>query len=111
MNHLKPSINPNRCRMAKIIIIAVTWLSLNGCATIETVSNFTIDSPKVYSGTRLDNAAMAGNHIRLRVYKEKFHVEPPENPEEDIFFSFLMDTIILPVTASVALFEVMFGWT
>lgn len=111
MNHLEPSINPDRCRMAKIIIIAATWLSLNGCATIETVSNFTIDSPKIYSGTRLDNTAIAENHIRLRVYKEKFNVEPPENPEADLFFSFLFDTIILPVTASAALFEVLFGWT
>ena len=111
VNRSTSSTDTHRCRMVKIIIIAVAWLSLNGCATIETASNFTIDSPKIYSGTRLNNTAITKNHIRLRVYQEKFNVEPPENPEADLFFSFLFDTIILPVTASATLFEVLFGWT
>jgi uncharacterized protein YceK len=81
---------------------------MNCCATINTVSNFTNESPKVYSGTRLDKTAISEKKLRLMVYKEKFGIEPPKNPETDIFFSFILDTIILPVTVPIALYEIIF---
>jgi uncharacterized protein YceK len=108
LNNSPPATDAPMHQMRIVILIVVALLSLNGCATIDTVSSFTIESPKIYSGTRLDKVAMNKEHIRLRVYKEKFNVVPPENPETDIFFSFLLDTIILPVTVPIAFYETLF---
>lgn len=81
---------------------------MNHCATVDTVSSLTIDSPKLYSGTRLDWAAISEDDLRLRVYAEKFNVVPPVHPKSDLLFSFVLDTVVLPVTLPIALYEIIF---
>ncbi len=92
-----------------LLFFSVTALAigicLSGCATLRTVSSAGIDSPKVYSGTRLDSLAIAGNNERI---KAEFKVEPPEHPMLDLPFSVVLDTAVLPLTSSVALYEVVF---
>jgi uncharacterized protein YceK len=56
----------------------------------------------VYSGTRLNAHAISGNQVALK----KYHVEPPEHPNLDLPASFVLDTVIFPLTAASALYEI-----
>jgi uncharacterized protein YceK len=80
-----------------------------GCATLTTATHFTRESPMVYSGTRLDIHASAHHDDVLRVYSDKYGVEPPAYPKLDLPFSLLLDTLILfPVVYPIALYQAVF---
>jgi uncharacterized protein YceK len=84
-------------------------LSTTACASLTTASHFTKESPKIYSGTRLDIHAGANHDDILRVYRDKYGVEPPAYPELDLPFSLLFDTIILvPVVMPIVLYQAVF---
>ena len=95
--------------MKKAILLFIASILLlfgfNGCGTIRTVSSISIDSPMVYSGTRLDYHALVGNRNRI---KTKFNVKPPRYPAADMPFSIMLDTVVFPLTSSVALYEIVF---
>lgn len=80
-------------------------LSLPGCATYHTISEAKPGSPKIYSGTRLDIHAIEGNEFA----QLKFKVDPPQHPALDLPFSFIFDTIMLPLTFSISGYEALFG--
>ena len=63
------------------------------------------DASYLYSGARLDYHAIAGHEETLK----KFKAEPPEHPVIDFPFSVVLDTVILPLTFSVASYEFLFG--
>ncbi len=63
-----------------IVMVIVLFSSVSGCATYTTISKATPGSPKIYSGTRLDIHAIAKDKLRLRIYKKKYDVDPPEYP-------------------------------
>ena len=89
-----------------IIIIVLYVLCSGGCATLRTVSHYTLGSPKLYSGTRMDLDAM--NQGQDFVTK-KYNTEAPSHPMLDLPFSFLFDTVIFfPVTLPVAAGEAIF---
>ena len=89
--------------------ILVFMLLTGGCATLTTASHFTDDSPKIYSGARLDFHASADHEDMLRVYKDKYGVEPPSYPTLDFPFSLLFDTLILlPIVLPVVLYQAAF---
>ncbi len=91
------------CLFVLPLLLSVTLLS--GCATVRTMPNLgNYGSPKVYSGTRLDYNAAQGNRGRI----EAFRAEAPDHPGIDLPFSALLDTILLPVTLSVSLYEALF---
>jgi uncharacterized protein YceK len=79
-------------------------LICSGCATYHTISETGPGRPKVYSGTRLDLNAMGRDENRVA----KFKVAPPHYPVVDLPFSFLLDTMMLPLTFPVAAYEVIF---
>jgi uncharacterized protein YceK len=88
------------------ICISSFWvLCSSGCSTLRTVPHFTLNSPKLYSGTRMDLDAM--KHNKDYVLK-KYNVDAPSNPKLDLPFSFLMDTVVLPVVFPVALSDAIF---
>lgn len=88
-----------------LMIIMATSLGLTGCATIRTVPTLgSPGSPKVFSGTRLDFNAAAGNEAGLA----KFSATPPAYPVIDLPFSALLDLFLLPLTLSVATYELVF---
>ena len=58
----------------------------------------------MYSGTRLDYSAVTENREGLG----KFKAEAPRYPLLDIPFSVVLDTVLLPVTLSVATYELVF---
>ncbi len=85
-------ITRNRRLVSAMLIFT---LSTTGCATLTTTSHLTKESPMIYSGTRLDIHASAHHEDILRVYRDKFGVEPPAYPKIDVPFSLLLDTLIL----------------
>jgi uncharacterized protein YceK len=92
-----------------LCIVCAVFLMTPGCATLTTAAHFTEDSPKFYSGTRLDIHARAQDENILFVYKNKYGVEPPDYPRIDLPFSFLFDTVILiPVVLPIVLYQTVF---
>ncbi|MGZ8226745.1 MAG: YceK/YidQ family lipoprotein [Methylococcaceae bacterium] len=55
----------------------------------------------IYSGTRLDWAALVKNDVALR----KFKVEPPCYPLADLPLSFALDTLFLPLAVCAEIFH------
>lgn len=91
-------------------VMLIFLLLTTGCATLTTASHFTSDSPMIYSGTRLDMHASASDENILRVYREKYGVEPPAYPKLDLPFSLLFDTIILvPIVLPIVLYQAVFN--
>ncbi len=87
-------------------LLVVTIFGLEGCGTIRTMPTLgSYDAPKIYSGTRLDVYAAADDESHLAL----FSVTPPEHPVIDMPFSFILDTIILPVIIPVVSYELVFG--
>lgn len=80
-------------RLASAMLIFM--LLTTGCATLTTASHLTKESPMIYSGTRLDIHASANHEDILRVYRDKYGVEPPDYPKLDLPISLLLDTILL----------------
>ena len=87
-----------------MLLLCLVTLHLNGCATVDTISNAKPGSPKFFSGTRLDINKLADNNVAIK----KFNVQPPKYPLLDLPVSFILDLFIAPLTASVALYEVVF---
>jgi len=86
-------------------MLTLCLTQLTGCASFDTISAARPGSPKIYSGTRLDLHAAQGDRYAV----EKFRVPPPAQPLLDLPFSFLLDTIALPLTLSVSGYEIIFG--
>ena len=97
-------------RTTRFVSVMLICLLLNtGCATLTTASHFTSESPKIYSGTRLDIQASANHEEILRVYRDQYGVVPPDYPKLDLPFSLLFDTIILiPIVMPVVLYQAVF---
>ena len=95
-------------RAAALSVAALFLLSIYGCATVETISAVKDESPLVYSGTRLDLHAVLHNQKHLLWLKRKFDIDPPNFPLADLPLSILLDTVVLPLTSSVALYEIVF---
>ncbi len=87
-------------------VVLVASVVLTSCGTIRTMPTMgSYDAPTVYSGTRLD-ACGAG---KSETCHKRFSTDPPEHPLIDLPFSFLLDTVILPVTLPVVAYEFVFG--
>lgn len=88
-----------------LALVAILVLSITaGCATYRTISVAESGSPKVYSGTRLDMNALRHDDVG----SSKFKANPPQHPLIDLPFSFVLDTVIFPLTSSVAAYEALF---
>jgi uncharacterized protein YceK len=82
---------------------SICLMGLSGCATFKTLDT---DLPLnerlfVYSGTRLDWAAVTGNEIALKKYK----IEPPGYPLADLPLSFALDSMFLPLAVCAEIFH------
>ena len=85
-------------------VAALLLSGTTGCATYRTVSQSESDSAKVLSGTRLNLRTLAGESSPTK----RFKAPAPAYPLLDLPFSFVLDVAILPLTLSVALYEVIF---
>ena len=99
------------CRVHKFILlsmIAGICLLLINCATIHSISAAKRDSPKVYSGTRIDVHALNHDTRYLDSIYSRYGIRSPEYPGADLPFSFILDSFLFPLTSSVALYETVF---
>jgi uncharacterized protein YceK len=71
-------------------------MGMSGCATFKTLDVRLPLTQRmfIYSGTRLDWAALAKNDVALR----KFKIAPPRYPLIDLPLSFALDSMFLPLT-------------
>ena len=86
-----------------IVCGAFCSIGMSGCATFKSLN---ADVPLyerafVYSGTRLDWAALENDNVTIR----KFKTEPPSYPLVDLPFSFAMDSVFLPLAISAEIFH------
>jgi len=83
--------------------VGICIMGLSGCATFKTLD---ADLPLVervfiYSGTRLDWAALTKNEIALR----KLKVTPPSYPLLDLPLSLTLDSLFLPLAVCAEVFH------
>lgn len=84
-------------------MLTVCCGALSGCATIHTLdADFPLpERIFIYSGARLDLAALCGNGPALKRMK----IEPPAYPGLDLPLSFALDSLLLPMTAYAEFFH------
>ncbi|PPD32255.1 MAG: YceK/YidQ family lipoprotein [Methylomonas sp.] len=87
----------------KMVLGALCIIAQSGCATFKSLD---ADVPLaqrifIYSGTRLDWAALENNDVAIR----KFNTTPPSLPLIDLPFSFALDTLFLPLAVSAEIFH------
>ena len=80
-------------------------MGLSGCATFKSI-NVAAHQPLyerilIYSGTRLDWAAITENEAAI----SKLKATPPSYPLVDLPFSFALDSIFLPLSVSAEIFH------
>lgn len=87
----------------KIVIGAFSFFGLSGCATFKSLNAEVplYERVFVYSGTRLDWAALENDNATIR----KFKTEPPSYPLVDLPFSLAMDSVFLPLAISAEIFH------
>ena len=86
-----------------LLVGSICVAGLFGCATFKTLdTNLPLEERLfIYSGTRLDWAALAKNDAALR----KFKVAPPRYPLVDLPLSFALDSIFLPLAICAEIFH------
>jgi uncharacterized protein YceK len=87
----------------KLVSIAICIIMLSGCATFNTLDT---DIPLnqrmfIYSGTRLNWAALTENQAAL----SKMKVTPPRYPIVDLPLSFTLDTFFFPFAVCAEIFH------
>ncbi|WP_213875704.1 YceK/YidQ family lipoprotein [Pseudomonas sp. dw_358] len=78
----------------KTLVLALAALQLGGCATVRTLDAAKPGAPVVYAGTRLDQYAIDGGCCPM----DRFGTEAPAWPGVDLPASFLLDTLLLPLS-------------
>ena len=80
-------------------------MGLSGCATFKSINVAAhlplYERPLIYSGSRLDWAAITENDAAI----SKLKATPPSYPLVDLPFSFALDSILLPLSGSVEIFH------
>jgi uncharacterized protein YceK len=87
----------------QLVFCGICLTELSGCATFKTLdADFPLDQRLfIYSGTRLDYAAVTKNDVALR----KFKVVPPRYPFVDLPLSFALDSMFLPLAVFAEIFH------
>ena len=86
-----------------VIVGGICMIGLSGCATFKTLdAHLPLDQRLfIYSGTRLDWAALAKNDAAL----SKFKIAPPRYPKVDLPLSFALDSLFLPIAVCTEIFH------
>ena len=87
----------------KILYVAICIIAQSGCATFKSLDADVLLAQRIfiYSGTRLDWAALENNDVAIR----KFNTVPPSLPLVDLPFSFAFDSLFLPLAVSAEIFH------
>lgn len=89
--------------LKQVIYGGIYIIGLSGCATFKTLdAHIPLEQRMfIYSGTRLDWAALAKNDAALR----KSKVAPPHYPLVDLPLSFALDSMFLPLAVCAEIFH------
>ena len=95
---IAPQNNAQNKEIAPLKLLGMTLglsltLVLAGCGTFRSHDGPRADAPRIYSGVRLDLAALRGN----AAYIERYKLTPPSYPVVDLPFSFAFDSLLLPL--------------
>ena len=87
----------------KFVFCGVCLIGLSSCATFKSLDAEVplVQRIFIYSGTRLDWAALQESDLSIR----KFNTAPPSYPLVDLPFSFAMDSLFLPLAISAEIFH------
>lgn len=87
----------------QLVCGGICLIGLSSCATFKSLDARVPLAQRmfIYSGTRLDLAALAKNDVALR----KFKVAPPRYPLVDLPLSFALDSIFLPLAVCAEIFH------
>lgn len=87
----------------QIVCGGICIIGLSGCATFKSLDAHLPLAQRmfIFSGTRLDWAALAKNDVALR----KFKVAPPRYPLVDLPLSFALDSMLLPLAVCAEIFH------
>jgi uncharacterized protein YceK len=77
---------------------------LSGCGSFHSLSGPMRDAPCIYSGVRLDWAALRGDDHYVR----QFRLVAPDYPALDLPASFAMDTVFLPLAVPRSIYQAIF---
>ena len=88
-------------KIRSALVLATFFMCTSGCSTYKTLEVTTTNSPKVFSGTRLNLNAIQKNNVALR----KFKVSLPKYPLVDLPASFMLDMVVLPATGTMSIYE------
>lgn len=81
---------PSPARLTAMLILAG---SLSACATARTLPQVSERSSWMYSGTRLNVAALSGDQVALSDYWAR-GIDPPAYPGLDLPLSLMADTAV-----------------
>jgi uncharacterized protein YceK len=89
--------------LKKFAIGATCIIGLSSCATFKSLNAEVplYERVFIYSGTRLNWAALENDNATIR----KFKTEAPSYPLVDLPFSFAMDSVFLPLAISAEIFH------
>jgi uncharacterized protein YceK len=87
----------------QLVCGGICLIGLSSCATFKSLDARVPLAQRmfIYSGARLDLAALAKNDVALR----KFKVAPPRYPLVDLPLSFALDSIFLPLAVCAEIFH------
>lgn len=82
----------------RLAVLLLALLATGGCATVRTLDAAKPGAPLVYAGTRLDLYGLRGGCCPV----ERFGARPPARAGLDLPGSFLLDTLLLPLSLAQA---------
>jgi len=85
------------------LLLRSAWLgivvALSACSTLNSAGLVTRESPRAFTGTQLNIAAIGRNAHTLAEF-ERFGMRPAAFPVADLPFSFALDVVLLPFVAT-----------
>lgn len=100
---MRPPTEARKFRAAPLAAVLSCGL-LSGCGTFHSLSGPMRSAPCIYSGVRLDWAALQGNQHYIRQYR----LVAPDYPAADLPVSFAMDSIFLPLAVPRSIYQAIF---
>lgn len=90
--------------LVQALIAGAACAVLGGCGTFHSLSGPMRDAPCIYSGIRLDWAALQGDDHYVRQYR----LVAPDHPALDLPASFAMDSLFLPLAVPRSIYQAIF---
>lgn len=81
---------------------------LCSCSTLNSAGNVSQDSPRYFTGTQLNIAAISQDHEKLAYFRQ-FSMTPAEMPAVDLPLSAALDTVLFPFVLTCSMTQYIFS--